>query len=195
MNPAQTQPPVQSSPVQAPSAAPTPIIPVSSEPLTLDPNMMTSQTQAVATPQAVPQPSVPTTPTPTPQVVSPPSQPAYPVSGSHKEAAPIRQAPVTEYVKPTEVAVQLPQEVAEAGVEVVRDAEQPQITPEHQAVGIEPAKEAVPAVVAPAPKTITLPYSPAQAKQIEKQAPLTESRHWLATLTEYLLKKLQIISA
>ncbi|MEK7605048.1 MAG: hypothetical protein AAB478_00830 [Patescibacteria group bacterium] len=179
MNPTPAQPPAQSPPVQPPPVAPAPVIPVSSEPLTLDPNMMTPQTQAVATPQ----------------VVSPSPKQAYPVSGPHKEAAPISQALVTEYVKPTEVAVQLPQEVAEAGVEIVHNAEQPQITPEHQAVGIEPAKEAVPAVVAPAAKTITLPYSPAQAKQIEKQAPLAESRHWLAVLTEFLLKKLQLIPA
>lgn len=182
MNPAQTQPPVQSPSVQAPPAARSPVVPVSSEPLTLDPNMMTPQTQAVAAPQPI-------------SNAPAPAQPSYPVSGPHKEISPIRQAPVTEYVKPTEVAVQLPQEVAEAGVEVVHNAEQPQLTPEHQAVGIEPAKEAVPAVVAPAPKTVTLPYTPTQAKQIEKQAPVTESRHWLAALTEFLLKKLQLISA
>lgn len=179
MNPAQGTPSTQPQ-GKAPPVTPVPVVPVSTQPLTLDPNMMT--------PQAVTQPSVPTMPTTAPQI-------SNPVSGPHKEIAPIRQAPVSEYVKPTEVAVELPQEVAEAGVEVVHNAEQPHITPEHQAVGIEPAKEAVPAVVAPAPKTITLPYSAAQAKQIEKQAPLTESRHWLAALTAYLLKKLQLIPA
>lgn len=184
MNPAQTQPSVQSPPVQAPPTAPIPVVPISSEPLTLDPNMMTSQTQAQATPVAT-----------AAAVASLPKQPGYPVSGPHKERAPIMQAaPLAEYIQPTEVTPQVPQEVAEAGVEVVANPEQPQLTSEHQAVGLQPAREAVPAVITQT-QTIQLPYSAVVAQQVEKQSSVKESRHWLAILTEYLLKKLQLIPA
>jgi len=92
------------------------------------------------------------------------------------------------------VAPQLPQEVAEAGVEVVTNSEQPQLTPAHQAVGIEPAKEAVPVVI-PTQPTIQLPYTALEVKQIEKKVPISESKHWLAALTEYLHKKIGGVAA
>lgn len=179
-----TRPPVQPS-QQVAQTVTQPIVPVSDQPLTLDPNQM-SEVSSQSQPPA--QPVI--------QPLSRPIQaPQNPVSGPHKEVAPVRQmptaeAPVAEYVRPTEVAPQLQQEVVDAGVEVVHNPEQPQLTQEHKAVGLELAKEAVPVTI-PAQPTTQLPYSAQEVKEIEKKVPISESKHWLAALTEYLLKKLQ----
>ncbi len=192
----QSVPPTQAIPqvqqVAAPQT-PVPVVPISDQPLTLDPNMLsTPAPQAQATPQVSQQPvQQPVQPTVQPQPIQ---APQYPVSGPHKEAMPVRQAPVAEYVRPTEVAPVLQQEVAEAGVEVVHNPEQPQLTPEHKAVGIEHAKEAVPVTI-PMQPSIQLPYTPSQVQEIEKKVPISESKHWLAVLTEYLMKKLQGVTA
>lgn len=180
------QPPVQ--PIsQTPQTSSQPVIPISNQPLTLDPNQLSEPAQTTPSPaqQAVP----------AQQLSRPIPTPPNPVSGPHKEIAPIRQvpvveAPVTEYIRPTEVSPQLNQEVVEAGVEVVNNPEQPQLTQEHKTAGLEPAKEAVPVTV-PLQPTIQLPYSAQQVKEIEKKVPISESKHWLAALTEYLLKKIQ----
>lgn len=164
-----------------------PVVPVSDQPLTLDPNNMTE-------PQAVmsqPLPVQPPAPSASGQQPSP--QPQYPVSGPLKEMAPIPQAPVTEYVRPSEVEPQLPDEVKEAGMEVVENKERPQLTADHKALGIEHAKESVPVVVSPT-SSVQLPYTLQDAKLIEKQVPRTESRHWLAALTEYIWRKMQAVA-
>lgn len=171
-----------------------PVVSVSNQPLTLDPNMLSTPMPQASVAQPVAQPVQPQVPPQTVAPIQPIQSPQYPVSGPHKEAAPIMQAPVSEYVRPTEVAPQLQPEVREAGVEVVTNPEQPQLTQEHKAVGLEPAKEAVPVVI-PTQPTIQLPYTAQQAKEIEKKVPVAESRHWLAVLTEYLLKKLQGVTA
>lgn len=147
----------------------TPVVPVSDQPLTLDPNNL----------------SVPTQPPPA-QVM----QVNQPIVGGHKEAGPIIQAPVSEYVKQTETAPKIEPEVAEAGVEAVVNQEQPQLTSAHAAVGIQPAKEAVPVVVSDQ-SALKFPYSSEQAKEIEKKTPASESRHWLAVLVAFLMKRLQ----
>jgi hypothetical protein len=134
-----------------------------------------------------------------PAVVAPPliqkpiAQPQNPMSGPHKEAGPIMQAPVSEYVRPSEVTPQIPQEVAEAGVEVSPNPEHVPLNQTHQQVGIHHAKEATPVAI-PTQPTVQLPYTPLEAKEIEKKTSTTESKHWLAALTEYLLKKIQGIA-
>ncbi len=158
--------------------APPPPVPVSQQPLTMDPNLMS-------------EPKVPSSTPPFAQ--KPIAQPQNPISGPHKEAGPILQAPVSEYVRPSEVTPQIPPEVAEAGVEVAPNKEQPQLTQEHQAVGIQHAKEATPLTI-PTQPTVQLPYTPLEAKEIEKKTSITESKHWLAALTAYLLKKIQGIA-
>lgn len=133
-------------------------------------------------------PTVPVTPQ-----VSQPQQPtpAYPVSGPHKEYAPV-EAPVREYVEPhaSEIAPTLPSEVEEF-VEVVENKEQPQLTDEHREVGIEHAPVATPVVVSDQ-SAVQMPYTYPQAEQIVKETSVEESKHWLAALTEYLLRKLQL---
>jgi len=166
-----SQQPLNQTPPQV--VQPTPV-PVSTQPLTMDPNMM----------------SEPVVPTAAPFVQKPITQPQNPMSGPHKEAGPIQQAPVSEYVRPTEVTPQIPLEVAEAGVEATPNSEQPQLTQEHKAVGIQHAKETTPVAI-PTHPTVQLPYTPLEAKQIEKTTSISESKHWLAALTEYLLKKIQ----
>lgn len=118
------------------------------------------------------------------------SQPAHPVSGPHKEYAPV-EAPVHEYVEPhaSEIAPILPSEVEEF-VEVVENKEEPQLTDEHRAVGIEHAPAATPVVVSDQP-VVQMPYTYQQAEQVVKDTSVEESKHWLAALTEYLLRKLQ----
>lgn len=158
-------------PVQPVPTAP---VPVSTSPLTLDPNMMSE-------PTPVAQAQMPQQPAP---------QPQYSVSGPHKEAGPIMQAPVSEYVRPSEVTPQIPQEVSEAGVEVSPNPEHVPLNQTHQQVGIQHAKEATPVVI-PTQPTVQLPYTALEAKEIEKKTSINESKHWLAALTEYLLKKIQ----
>ncbi len=113
--------------------------------------------------------------------------------GPHKEMAPISHAPVSEYLSPTEVAPQLHPEVQEAGVEAVENKEQPQLSQDHKEAGIEYAKEATPVVIPP-PTTVTLPYAVEEAKQIVKKTSTAESKHWLAALTEYIVRKLQTVT-
>lgn len=123
----------------------------------------------------------------------PVAQPAMPVSGLHKEHAPLTmEAPVAEYVQPTEVEPVLHPEVAEAGVEVVEQQERPQITVEQKAVGINHAPPVMPVTVAQ-PRTVTLPYTPQQVVALEKSTKVDESAHWLVMLTKYIMQKLQIL--
>jgi len=169
--------PVSKQPQQA--APPAPVVPVvpiavSDQPLTLDPNQM------------------PITPSPL-EKVQVKAMPT-PVGGVHKERAPSYQAPVSEYLRPTDVAPQLPPEVVEAGVEVVVNKEHPQLDDSHKAAGIEHAQAPIPVVI-PQTTSIYLPYSPGQAKQVEKESSVGESRHWLAQLTEYIISKFQSRSA
>jgi len=181
--PISTQPPVTVPPVVPPPPAP---IAVSDQPLTLDPNQMPTspaplERVAVQVPTVV-------------SAISPP-QPAFqPVGGPHKEHAPGIQAPVSEYMRPSEQMPSLSPEVAEAGVEVTANSEQPQLDGSHKAAGIEPARAAIPVII-PQTTSIYLPYSPIEAKKVEKESSTGESRHWLAQLTAYIIRKFQTINA
>ncbi|MBI5045304.1 MAG: hypothetical protein HZC02_05250 [Candidatus Levybacteria bacterium] len=156
-----------------------PPVPVSNQTLTMDPNQMSLPQAQKPLPQA-------------PQGIQAPPQ--YRGGGPHKEVAPVPQAPVAEYIRPTEVTPQLHPELQEAGVETVENKEQPILTQDHKQAGIEYAREATPVVI-PQPTTITLPYALDEAKQITKKVSTSESKHWLAALTEYIVRKLQAVSA
>ncbi len=65
---------------------------------------------------------------------------ARPISGVHKELGPIGSS---ELIKPSEQEPVIPPEVAEAGVETVRDRETPQLTPHDGKAGLSHANEAV----------------------------------------------------
>lgn len=172
-----SQPPVQT--IMPTVTHPAQPVPVSDQPLTLDPNQM------------------PVEPLPLRRVavqIATPAVPAVQPVGGHKERAPALQAPVGEYLRPSSIEPQLPPEVAEAGIEVTPNSEQPQLDDSHKAAGIEPAREAIPVVI-PQTTSIYLPYSPADAKKVEKESSISESRHWLAQLTEYIIHKFQSIRA
>jgi hypothetical protein len=116
-----------------------------------------------------------------------------PVSGPHKEHAPLTvEAPVAEYVRPTEVEPVLHPEVAESGVEVVEQQERPQISVEQKAVGVNHAPPVMPVSMTQT-ATVTLPYTPQQVVALEKTTKVDESAHWLVVLTKYIMQKLQII--
>lgn len=122
-----------------------------------------------------------------------PVQPMQPVSGPHKEHAPLTvEAPVAEYLRPTEVEPVLHPEVAEAGVEVVEQQERPQISVEQKAVGVNHAPPVMPMTVSQT-QTVTLPYTPQQVLAMEKTTKVENADHWLVVLTKYIMQKLQII--
>lgn len=176
------QSPIQSAtPATAVPAQP---IPISDQPLTLDPNQMTVASPpltqvAVQVPVSAAQPIAPV-----PQSIG----------GAHKERAPSIQAPISEYLRPSEQVPSIPPEVAEAGIEVAPNIERPQLDDSHRAAGIEHAREVIPVVI-PQTTSIYLPYSPGQAKKVEKESSIGESRHWLAQLTAYIIRKFQSINA
>jgi len=152
-------------------------VPVSTQPLTLDPNQMS-------------EPNVSTTAASSSVVPQSIQQPQYPISGPHKETGPVMQAPVSEYLRPTEVVPQISAEAAEAGVEESPNMEQFQLTSEHTAVGIKHAGNAMPVAI-PTQPAMQLPYTPLEAKEVVRSTSIAESKHWLASLTEFLLKKIQ----
>ncbi|GIW61185.1 MAG: hypothetical protein KatS3mg089_0037 [Patescibacteria group bacterium] len=114
------------------------------------------------------------------------------ISGPQKEHAPL-EAPVVDYIKPTEVEPVLHPEVKEVGVEISHDQEKPKLTEEHQRLGIEYAKESVPVSLSKTSGT-NLPYNPEQIAMLKKTTHKDDSKHWLVILTEYLLKKLSFNS-
>lgn len=132
------------------------------------------------------QPNVPVT-----QVQQPAPQVA--VSGPHKEHAPVTiEAPVAEYMQPTEVEPVLQPEVKEAGVEIVEQQERPEITVEQKSMGVSHAPPVMPVSV-PQAQTVTLPYTPEQVATLAKTTKVEDSDHWLVLLTKYIMQKLQIV--
>lgn len=120
-----------------------------------------------------------------PPAQDPQQQPSVqtPVSAAgtmHKEAG--LPLPTTELIRPTEVEPIIPPEVAEYGVEAVKDHEKPELSLEDKKGGLEPAKEAVPVPTQPS-GLITLPMTQAQAMQtLKKTKSVSESVAWLAVL-------------
>lgn len=121
-----------------------------------------------------PNPQVPTPP------VSPPPAPVAPVGGMNKEAGPVAEMPVAEVLQPSEKAPELSPEVVEAGVEVSKNHEVPDLTMHDKNAGLSHAP-----VIAPVPTgptglvDITLTQEQALAQVKENKSP-KESKSWLA---------------
>jgi hypothetical protein len=78
---------------------------------------------------------------------APPPIPAAPVGSMHKEAGPtIVEQPIQEVLQPTEQAPKLEAEVIEAGVEIPKNPEVPDLTLHDKSVGVSHAP-----VIAPVP--------------------------------------------
>ncbi len=115
-----------------------------------------------------------------------PQIPQQPISGGHKEHAPIRtEETKVEYVHPSEVEPRLPQEVKEAGVEVNKPPTLPQVV-RHSGVALQ--GEAIPAGQEPA-QEITLPLTSAQATQAIHDNNTSDSIFWIASILIKLIKK------
>jgi len=107
-----------------------------------------------------------------PQVVS--------VGSMHKEA---ELAPVSDFVKLTEAPIVKDKEVAEAGVHEI--SQTPELTKEHEHIGIKPSAEATPVKIEPpaVDSNGNLPMNEIQATQINKSSKnIKSSVVWLAIL-------------
>jgi hypothetical protein len=117
--------------------------------------------------------------------------PVAPVSGGHKEHAPIGR--VSEYVQRhhTETTPDLPSEVKEAGVDAVITPVQPHIPQELKELGITESGDAVPVPVEPSGQvSLPTPMSYQQAVTNVKTHKTDDSVRWLAMLSKYVLEKL-----
>jgi hypothetical protein len=135
---------------------------------------------AVRTPldNVMPQPPVviQTAAQPQPQAVDQPQ--AAPVGSMHKEA---ELAPVSDFVKLTETSPIKDKEVAEAGVAEVLSA--PELTREHEQIGVKASAEATPVKIEDPVDSIRLPMNEIQASQITKgRTNIRSSVIWLAIL-------------
>ena len=104
-------------------------------------------------------------------------QPVAPVSGPHKEAAPLSDQ-TGEYLQPTETKPELSKEVVEAGVEHAPD-EKPHIPHEAANAGVVHAKETVSHHTEPT-GVVTLPQITEQQAVILKKSPVRDAARWLA---------------
>jgi hypothetical protein len=134
------------------------------------------QTQVSDSAQSQAQPAVRT---PLDNVPQPQPQPQPTPTGSlNKEA---EMAPVSDFVKLTETPAIKDKEVAEAGVKEV--VQTPEITPEHEKIGVKPSAEATPVKVENPINDEKLPLNEFQAGQITKgRTNIRSSVVWLAIL-------------
>lgn len=143
-----------------------------------DTNLNQNSNPVAQTTQAQPQPIV--------QPVAPPIQvPAQPtpVSGVNKETGPI-SAPVSEFVKPTEVQPQISQELKDLGVEAKKD--EPNVTDEHKHV-IDHAKQFSPVPNSPTGK-VTMPMTEVEVADKLKTGQDDDSAKGLAKLIQKVIK-------
>ena len=141
-----------------------------------------------------PQPQLPSQPASTPVVQQPQAvqQPMMPMGSMHKEAGPskIIEAPVSEVLSPSETAPELSAEVEQAGVEVSKNVEVPDLTMHDKKAGLEHAP-----VIAPVPTqpsgTVQLPLTQEKATEtLKKQKNTKNSVTWLA---ESVLRQIKIM--
>lgn len=133
-----------------------------------------------------------------PQVAPPPGMP---VSGGNKEQGPIGSMR-TEYVAPApaETVPQIPQELAELGIETSPDTDKPEVPPAAQQVGVQPVKTAIP-VQTESQGTVVInqavptPLTYQQAVTTLKAHKADESISWLSMLSKYILEKLGMVDA
>lgn len=107
------------------------------------------------------------------------------VSVPNKEA---EQAPVSDYVLPSEKEPELPKEVQDAGVE--KHEQYPALTEEHFKVGIKHSGPTTPVKTEPT-GAVKLPMTQAQARQKAKGNTI-DATTWLANFILRLLKKMRI---
>jgi hypothetical protein len=111
-----------------------------------------------------------------PPVVNP--QQPVPTGSLHKEA---ELAPVSDFVKPTEMPAVKDKEVAEAGVQEVSSA--PELTREHEQIGVKPSAEVTPVKIVDSSEEDNLPMTKVQATQVVKKSKnIRSSIVWLAIL-------------
>lgn len=124
-----------------------------------------------------------------PQQVQPPFMP---IGSMHKEAGPskIIEVPVSEIISPSESAPEISPEVEQAGVEVSKNVDVPDLTMHDKKAGLEHAP-----VIAPVPTqpsgAVQLPLTPEQATEtLKKQKNTKNSVTWLA---ESVLRQIKIM--
>lgn len=110
-----------------------------------------------------------------------------PVSTPQKEQQPV-VSPVSEFVKPSEAEPTIHPELAEVGVEKVKEV--PDLTLEDKKAGLSAAKESVPVSTAPS-GLVQLPMTEEEARRTIKTTSVSDSRHWLAFLIEKVSKLLK----
>lgn len=109
----------------------------------------------------------------------------------HKEAGPSKtvEAPVAEVLAPSEIAPEIPKEVAEVGVEVSKDTEAPPDLTMHDAKMIEHAP-----VIAPVPTqpsgVVQLPITEEKATETLKHKDTSKGITWLA---ESVIRQLKMM--
>jgi len=109
----------------------------------------------------------------------PPPAPVAPVGGMQKEFGPVVEQPLAEVLQPSEQAPRLEQEVVEAGVEVSKNHEVPDLTLHDKNAGISHAP-----VIAPIPTgptgLVDIDMTEAQARQeVKVNNNPKESRSWV----------------
>ena len=102
-----------------------------------------------------------------------------PISGSHKEAAPI-SAQTSEYLAPAEAKPALAKEVREVGVEHAPE-ERPVIPHDVSQAGVTHAKESLAHPVEPS-GVISLPQMTQAQALVMKKRSVKDAARWLATL-------------
>lgn len=110
------------------------------------------------------------------QVATP--QRAAPVSGPHKEAAPVGER-ASEYLQAAEVKPELSQEEVKAGVEHAPE-DKPHIPYEVAKAGVSHAKETVIHPVEPS-GVVSFPSTTQQQALVMKKRPVHDAAKWLAT--------------
>lgn len=111
-----------------------------------------------------------------------PIQPPTPVGSANKEVGPAT-APVSEFVKPSEVEPQIDQDLKELGIEAKKDA--PGVTDEHVGI-VEHAKQFTP-VASSSKGKIVMPMSEEEIADKLKTGQNDDSGKWLAGLIKKII--------
>jgi hypothetical protein len=118
-----------------------------------------------------------------PPVTSP--QPV-PTGSVNKEA---EMAPISDFVKPTEMPAVKDKEVAEAGVKEV--SQSPELNQEHEQIGVKPSAENTPVKIEDSGEKIQYPLNQNQAQKIVKNNKSSRSSIvWMAILMLKHFKKM-----
>ncbi len=118
------------------------------------------------------------------------AEPEQPIGTPHKE-----QGPLVATIEPTPPAtpeIVLPPEARETGTEATEEQGEQSVSSAQPEEPTKPEErqETEQAAAQPAvPAGQTLPFSYAEAVEIEKQASFDDSKHWFARLIEFLWKR------